>query len=61
MNLEELRSLYDLSDCIAVVTGGAGVVIPIDGGFAAFRRCVTRRAGSSRSTQSEPAPTSSLR
>jgi NAD(P)-dependent dehydrogenase (short-subunit alcohol dehydrogenase family) len=26
MNLEELRSLYDLSDCTAVVTGGAGVL-----------------------------------
>lgn len=26
MNLEELRSLYDLSDCTAVITGGAGVL-----------------------------------
>ncbi len=26
MNLEELRSLYDLSECTAVVTGGAGVL-----------------------------------
>src|SRR5512134_2489983 len=26
MNLEELRSLYDLSDCTVVVTGGAGVL-----------------------------------
>lgn len=26
MNLDELRSMYDLSDCTAVVTGGAGVL-----------------------------------
>jgi NAD(P)-dependent dehydrogenase (short-subunit alcohol dehydrogenase family) len=26
MNLEELRSLYDLSDCTVIVTGGAGVL-----------------------------------
>lgn len=26
MNLEELQSLYDLSDCTVVVTGGAGVL-----------------------------------
>jgi NAD(P)-dependent dehydrogenase (short-subunit alcohol dehydrogenase family) len=26
MNLDELRSLYDLTDCTAVVTGGAGVL-----------------------------------
>jgi NAD(P)-dependent dehydrogenase (short-subunit alcohol dehydrogenase family) len=26
MNLEELRSLYDLRDCTAVVTGGAGIL-----------------------------------
>jgi hypothetical protein len=26
MNLEELGSLYDLTDCTAVVTGGAGML-----------------------------------
>jgi hypothetical protein len=26
MNLEELGSIYDFTDCTAVVTGGAGVL-----------------------------------